>query len=68
MKIQKKIIIKKVKIEKKENIKEPFAKIVSIAEGSPAEEAGLKTDDNVILFNKILYKEVSNNPLGHQKQ
>lgn len=49
--------------EKNENIKEPFAKIVSIAEGSPAEEAGLKTDDNVILFNKILYKGVSNNPL-----
>ena len=47
----------------KEEIKEPFAKIVSVETGSPADEAGLKADDAIISFNRILYKGVSHNPL-----
>ena len=46
-----------------ESLKEPFAKIMSVEEGSPADEAGLKADDAIIVFNGILYKGVSNNPL-----
>ena len=46
-----------------ENMKEAFAKIVSVENGSPAEEAGLKPDDHIINFNGILYKGVSHNPL-----
>ena len=46
-----------------DKIKEPFAKIISVEEGSPADEAGLKADDSIIVFNEILYKGVSNNPL-----
>ena len=46
-----------------ENLKEPFAKIVSVEIGSPADEAGLKPEDAVINFNGILYKGVSHNPL-----
>ena len=34
----------------KEELKEPFAKIVSVENGSPAEEAGLKAEDAIILF------------------
>ena len=45
------------------NMKEAFAKIVSVENGSPAEEAGLKPDDHIINFNGILYKGVSHNPL-----
>ena len=45
------------------DIKEPFAKILTIEKGSPAEEAGLKQDDAIINFNGILYKGVSYNPL-----
>lgn len=44
-------------------IKEPFAKIVSVAPGSPADEAGLKPDDAIICFNGFLCKGASNNPL-----
>ena len=47
----------------KENIKEPFAKIVSVENDSPADEAGLKPEDAIINFNGILYKGVSHNPL-----
>ena len=47
----------------KEELKEPFAKIVSVEFGSPAEEAGLKAEDAIINFNGILYKGVSYNPL-----
>ena len=46
-----------------ESIKEPFAKIVSVENGSPADEAGLKAEDAIINFNGILYKGVSHNPL-----
>ena len=46
-----------------ENIKEPFAKIASVENGSPADEAGLKAEDAIINFNGILYKGVSHNPL-----
>ena len=46
-----------------ENMKEAFAKIVSVENGSPAEETGLKPDDHIINFNGILYKGVSHNPL-----
>ena len=45
------------------DMKEAFAKIVSVEMGSPAEEAGLKPDDHIINFNGILYKGVSHNPL-----
>ena len=45
------------------SIKEPFAKIISVETGSPADEAGLKAEDSIIVFNGILYKGVSNNPL-----
>lgn len=48
---------------KEEKIREPFAKIVSVAPGSPADEAGLKPDDAIICFNKFLCKGSSNNPL-----
>ena len=44
-------------------IKEPFAKIVSVEKGSPAEEAGLKVEDAIIQFG-ILNKSVSHNPLS----
>ena len=46
-----------------QNMKEAFAKIVSVEIGSPAEEAGLKPEDHIINFNGILYKGVSHNPL-----
>ena len=46
-----------------QNMKEAFAKIVSVENGSPAEEAGLKPEDHIINFNGILYKGVSHNPL-----
>ena len=46
-----------------ENIREPFAKIVSVENDSPADEAGLKPEDAIIDFNGILYKGVSHNPL-----
>ena len=46
-----------------ENIKEPFAKVISVENGSPADEAGLKADDSIINFNGILFKGASNNPL-----
>jgi 26S proteasome non-ATPase regulatory subunit 9 len=45
------------------NMKEAFAKIVSVEIGSPAEEAGLKPEDHIINFNGVLYKGVSHNPL-----
>jgi len=45
------------------DIKEPFAKIINVEIGSPAEEAGLKADDSIIKFG-ILYKGVSHNPLS----
>ena len=47
----------------KEELKEPFAKIVNVESGSPADEAGLKAEDAIITFNGILYKGVSHNPL-----
>ena len=47
----------------KQELKEPFAKILSVENGSPAEEAGLKAEDSIINFNGILYKGVSHNPL-----
>ena len=43
--------------------KEPFITITEITEKSPAEEAGLKVNDNIITFDNILYKGVSKNPL-----
>ena len=46
-----------------QNMKEAFAKIVSVEIGSPAEEAGLKPEDHIINFNGVLYKGVSHNPL-----
>ena len=46
-----------------DTIKEPFAKIVNVETGSPADEAGLKAEDSIIVFNGILYKGTSNNPL-----
>ena len=46
-----------------QNMKEAFAKIVSVESGSPAEEAGLKPEDHIVNFNGILYKGVSHNPL-----
>lgn len=46
-----------------QGIQEPFAKIISVFPGSPAEEAGLKSEDLIIKFNNILYKGVSHNPL-----
>ena len=46
-----------------ENMKEPFAKIISVENGSPADEAGLKAEDAITLFNGILFKGVSHNPL-----
>ena len=46
-----------------QNMNEAFAKIVSVENGSPAEEAGLKPEDHIINFNGILYKGVSHNPL-----
>ena len=51
------------KNENEQNMKEPFAKIVSVEIGSPAEEAGLKADDHIINFDGVLYKGVSYNPL-----
>ena len=51
------------KIEMEQNMNEAFAKIVSVENGSPAEEAGLKPEDHIINFNGILYKGVSHNPL-----
>jgi 26S proteasome non-ATPase regulatory subunit 9 len=47
-----------------ENLKEPFAKIVNVEKGSPADEAGLKPEDDIIVFNGILYKGASHNPLN----
>ena len=44
-------------------MKEAFAKIISVENGSPAEEAGLMPDDQIVNFNGILYKGVSYNPL-----
>ena len=46
-----------------EDMKEAFAKIISVENGSPAEEAGLMPDDQIVNFNGILYKGVSYNPL-----
>ena len=51
------------KNDMEQNMKEAFAKIVSVENGSPAEEAGLKPEDHIINFNGILYKGVSHNPL-----
>ena len=51
------------RIEMEQNMNEAFAKIVSVENGSPAEEAGLKPEDHIINFNGILYKGVSHNPL-----
>ena len=48
----------------KEKLREPFAKIVNVEKGSPADEAGLKAEDDIIVFNGILYKGVSYNPLN----
>ena len=45
------------------DMKEAFAKIISVENGSPAEEAGLMPDDQIVNFNGILYKGVSYNPL-----
>jgi 26S proteasome non-ATPase regulatory subunit 9 len=45
------------------NKKEPFITITEISENSPAEEAGLKVNDNIITFDNVLYKGVSKNPL-----
>ena len=45
------------------NLKEPFAKIVSLEKGSPADEAGLKVGDEIITFNRILFKNVSHDTL-----
>ena len=50
-------------IDMEQNMNEAFAKIVSVENGSPAEEAGLKPEDHIINFNGILYKGVSHNPL-----
>ena len=52
---------KNINIE--QNMKEAFAKIISVESGSPADEAGLKPEDHIINFNNILYKGVSHNPL-----
>jgi len=54
---------KNKEIDMEQNMKEAFAKIVSVENGSPAEEAGLKPEDHIINFNGILYKGVSHNPL-----
>ena len=51
------------KMDTEQNMNEAFAKIVSVENGSPAEEAGLKPEDHIINFNGILYKGVSHNPL-----
>ena len=51
------------KVDAEDNMKEAFAKIVSVEKGSPADEAGLKAEDQIIKFNEILYKGVSYNPL-----
>ena len=51
------------RIEMEQDMNEAFAKIVSVENGSPAEEAGLKPEDHIINFNGILYKGVSHNPL-----
>ena len=53
----------KKKVDAEDNMKEAFAKIVSVEKGSPADEAGLKAEDHIIKFNEILYKGVSYNPL-----
>ena len=45
------------------DLKESFAKIVKIEKGSPADEAGLMIGDEILTFNKILYKGVSHDPL-----
>ena len=45
------------------DMKEAFAKIISVENGSPAQEAGLMPDDHIVNFNGILYKGVSHNPL-----
>jgi 26S proteasome non-ATPase regulatory subunit 9 len=41
----------------------PFATVSMVAEGSPAEECGLKVGDKIIRFDNILYFGVSPNPL-----
>ena len=51
-------------IKEKGHLREPFAKIVNVEKGSPADEAGLKAEDDIIVFNGILYKGVSYNPLN----
>lgn len=43
--------------------KEPFAVVVEITPGSPAEESGLRTDDVITVFDNVLYKGQSMNPL-----
>ena len=54
---------KKKENDTEQNMREAFAKIISVENGSPAEEAGLKPEDHIINFNGILYKGVSHNPL-----
>jgi 26S proteasome regulatory subunit N4 len=45
------------------SLKVPFAWVGSVAANSPAEEAGLKTNDGIINFDKTVYYGVSSNPL-----
>ena len=52
------------KNQQEKNLREPFAKIVNVEKGSPADEAGLKPEDDIIVFNGILYKGASHNPLN----
>ena len=58
------IPVSEEKIQTNINIKkEPFITITEITEKSPAEEAGLKVNDNIITFDNVLYKGDTKNPL-----
>ena len=47
---------KKKENDTEQNMREAFAKIISVESGSPAEEAGLKPEDHIINFNGILFR------------
>ena len=44
-------------------LKLPFAWVASVAENSPADEAGLKVGDGIVAFDNSLYYGLTNNPL-----